>query len=104
MKKGDMLESDWSYIIHRNPQHVPALISSLVLRSHNLGQIDVAYLKKNKDEKWVIAIIETKFSQYPSMLQMQRLRRAQDYISRVLDVESKLEVKFCQKADPSLSF
>jgi hypothetical protein len=104
MKKGDLLEAEWSGTYHNNKNCVPALISSLVLRSHNLGQVDVAYLEKNKENKWVIKIIETKFSQFPSGFQMKRLRGAQDYISRVLDVESKLEVKFCQKADPSLSF
>lgn len=102
MNKGDMLESDLSLKFHH--QGVPALISSALLRSLNLGQVDIVYLERNHSRKWVIKIIETKFSQYPSQQQMMRLRRTQDYLSRVLEMESKLEVKFCQKADSSLSF
>ena len=102
MHKGDLLESDYSEYFHQ--KGVPALISSMLLRSQNLGQIDIAYLKKNLQKKWILTIIETKFSQYPSRQQMMRLRRTQDYLSRILDVESKLEVKFCQKADHSLDF
>ena len=102
MRKGDIHESDVSEVLHRSG--VPALISSLVLRSQNLGQIDVAYLEKNKQKAWVLKIIETKTSMMPSRAQMARLLKTQDYLSRVLDIESKLEVKFCQKADPSLFF
>jgi hypothetical protein len=104
MKKGDMLESELSVVFHQNIRCVPALISSLVLRSQNLGQIDIAFLEKNNKKKWVLKIIETKFSQFPCRMQLMRLKRSQDYLSKVLDVESKLEVKFCQKADPSLFF
>lgn len=109
MKKGDMLEARVSSEIfqsHQNSQIVPALISSLVLRSLNLGQVDIVYLESEniKTKKWVIRIIETKFSMGPSEMQMRRLRRTQDYLSRILEFESKLEVKFCQKDDHSLSF
>ncbi len=102
MQKGDMHESKTSHIYHR--AGVPALISSLVLRSKNLGQIDIAYLKRNKNKSWVLVIIETKSSVYPSHFQMKRLRGTQDYLSRLLEMESKLEVKFCQKCDPLLNF
>jgi hypothetical protein len=106
MNKGDMLESESSEYFHR--EGVPVLVSSLVLRSMNLGQIDIAYLKRNLEKKynnkWTLVIIETKFSIYPSGMQLARLRRTQDYLSRILEMESKLEVKFCQKADHSLDF
>lgn len=102
MHKGDMLERDSSRVYHK--EGTPALISSLILRSHNLGQIDIAYLKKTKSQTWVLFIIETKSSLYPSRIQMRRLLGTQDYLSRILGMESKLEVKFCQKDDPPLSF
>jgi hypothetical protein len=76
----------------------------MVLRSLNLGQIDVAYLEKSQNKTWVLRIIESKTSVYPSVQQMKRLRKTQDYLSRVLDMESLLEVKFCQKAHRALSF
>lgn len=102
MQKGDIAESESSKFFHQ--KGVPALISSLVLRSQNLGQIDIAYLEKNHKKTWVLKIIETKSSVYPDRKQVFRLLKTQDYLSRVLEVESKLEVKFCQKDDPPLTF
>lgn len=102
MKKGDMLESDFSQSMHR--RGVPALVSPMVLRSLHLGQIDVAYLERTNKKSWVLKIIETKSSVSPSVMQMKRLRKTQDYLSRVLDMEALLEVNFCQKADRTLSF
>lgn len=102
MQKGDIAESSASLYFHQ--KGVPVLVSALLLRSQDLGQIDVAILEKNFKKAWVLKIIETKSSIYPGKLQLFRLRKAQDYLSRVLDVESKLEVKFCQKADPHSYF
>lgn len=102
MKKGDILESECSLLFHR--RGVGVLVSPLVLRSLNLGQIDVAYLERTPKKSWVLIIIESKSSLFPSMHQMIRLRKTQDYLSRVLDVPAKLEVNFCQKADRTLSF
>ncbi len=102
MKKGDIHESDSSFDLHH--LGVPALISSLVLRSQNLGQVDVAYLQKSFSKSWVLYLIEVKSSQYPTVFQMKRLRRTQDYLSQVLEMPAKLEVKFCKKGQPTLSF
>ncbi len=102
MQKGDIAESSVSLSFHR--RGVPVLVSSLVLRSQNLGQIDTALLEKNQKKAWVLKIIETKSSLYPGSKQLFRLRKTQDYLSRVLEIESKLEVKFCQKDDPLLTF
>lgn len=78
--------------------HTPVLISSLLLRSVNAGQIDVSCCMKN-NQSWVLVLYEVKTSQYPSNVQWGRLKRAQDYLSRVLEMGVKLEVKFCQKAE-----
>lgn len=102
MQKGDIAESRGS--LHFHHKGVPVLVSALLLRSQNLGQIDIAILEKNFQKAWVLKIIETKSSIYPGKLQLFRLRKTQDYLSRVLDMESKLEVKFCQKADPHSYF
>ncbi len=102
MQKGDILEAQASKYFHR--ECVPALVSSLILRSKNLGQIDVAYLERDFKKSWVLRIVETKSSQYPSRSQMMRLRRTQDYLSRLLDMGAILEVKFCKKVDPTLDF
>jgi hypothetical protein len=97
MRKGDKLERDFSVQIHQS--HFPVLISSLLLRSINAGQIDIAGLSKRKNE-WVLHLFEMKFSKSPGRLQWQRLLRSQDYLSKVLEIGVKLEVKFCQKDEP----
>ena len=102
MQKGDIFEIQASRYFHS--QCVPALVSSLILRSKNLGQIDVAYLEKDYKKTWVLKIVETKYSIYPSRHQMKRLRRTQDYLSRILDMVAILEVKFCKKVDQTLEF
>lgn len=102
MRQGDIIEANATAYYHK--QGIPFLVSEVLLRSYNLGQIDVCYLKKNKNKSWVLKIIEIKSSIYPSSKQYQRLKRTQDYLSKILELESNLEVKFCQKADHSLSF
>jgi len=81
----------------------PFLVSPLVLRSHGLGQIDLAYLKK-KNSTWQLHIIEVKTKTVPSHSQWLRLLKSQDYLSKVLEVESKLKVNFCKNEQDSLSF
>ena len=98
MRKGDSLEKKYSLIIHKS--NVPVLISSQLVRTIDAGQIDIAKLSKGKNKSWVLSLYEVKSSQYPSPRQWQRLRRSQDYLSRVLEIETKLEVKFCQKDQP----
>ncbi len=99
MKKGEQLEQVFSREFHQ--KCLPVLISSQLLRSINAGQVDLAGLYKNKKNKsWVLSLIEVKSTQYPSKRQWSRLLKAQDYLSRVLEIETKLEVKFCQKDEP----
>ena len=54
MRKGDKLEKDFSSSIHKKCH--PVLISSLLLRSLNAGQIDVAGLNKKNGEWLIIAL------------------------------------------------
>ena len=97
MRKGDKREKEFSELLHR--VHCPVLISSLLLRFHQAGQVDIAGLSKNNKE-WLLNIYEIKSSLAPSYSQMQRLLRAQNYLSRILEMSVKLEVKFCQKDEP----
>lgn len=97
MRKGDKFEKEFSLIAHN--EFLPVLISSSILRSKTAGQIDVAGLSRN-NKSWVLRLFELKYVHYPSAQQWKRLRRSQDYLSKVLEMETKLEVKFCQKADP----
>lgn len=97
MRKGDKVEKDFSEFFHK--RHRPVLISSLLLRSHNAGQIDIAGLVK-KNNEWTLLLYELKSTQAPGWNQRMRLLRSQDYLSKVLGMGVKLEVKFCQKDEP----
>ncbi|MGZ3790108.1 MAG: hypothetical protein ACXVLQ_16345 [Bacteriovorax sp.] len=97
MRKGDKFEKDFSLEIHQIQR--PVLISSLLLRSINAGQVDVAGLTRKKSE-WLLHLYEVKTGHGPAGEQWRRLLRAQDYLSKVLEMGVKLEVKFCQKDDP----
>ena len=97
MRKGDRLEKSLSVLIHKT--YLPVLISSKVLRSLNAGQIDLAGLSKN-NKSWVLNLFEVKSSRYPSKQQWIRLLRSQEYLSKILEIDTKLEVKFCQKDEP----
>lgn len=97
MSKGNDFESDFSLKNHQI--YLPVLVSSQLLRSFNAGQIDVACLSRKK-KSWVLHLFELKIKKYPSFSQWRRLQRSQDYLSKVLEIEAKLEVKFCQKAEP----
>ena len=99
MKKGDWNELQWSLYYHQ--KYVPFLISSKLLRNFGAGQIDIGFIKKNN--LWEAVLVEIKSKSYPSKEQWKRLRKSQDYLSRVLECETILEVKFCQKDFDSLS-
>lgn len=105
MQKGESLEANYSKIYHRD--NYPVLVSSLLLRSFNAGQIDLAYLKKIKNNEkalFELHLIEIKTSQFPNEIQRKRLNRAREYLTQVLDIDTFLSVKFCKKSDSSLSF
>jgi hypothetical protein len=96
---GNSFEKDFSFSFHQSV--CPVLLSSLLIRSIDAGQIDVAGLVKDKNsKKWSLILYELKISQYPGRKQWERLRRTQDYLSRVLEMDAKLSVKFCQKDEP----
>jgi len=96
-ERGNNFEKEFSRSFHST--HCPVLISSLLLRSHQAGQVDMAGLKK-KPNGWFLILYELKSGTHPSRQQWVRLRRAQDYLGQILEIESKLEVKFCKNAEP----
>lgn len=96
-EQGNNFEKEFSLCFHQSC--CPVLVSSLLLRSIDAGQVDVAGLYK-KSNRWSLIIYELKSTQYPGAIQWRRLRRTQDYLSRVLEMDAKLSVKFCQKDEP----
>ncbi len=99
MKKGELNELQLSLYYHN--QFIPFLISPAILRELGAGQVDIAYLERKKD--WKATLIEVKSQSYPSVHQWKRLQKSQDYLSKVLEFEIILQVKFCQKDFDSLS-
>ena len=83
MKKGGALELRIAREVHQNT--LPVLISQVVLRKWNAGQVDLAYIFKNK-----LFIIEVKASRYPRSLQIKRLKRSLDFLTAVLKCEGML--------------
>jgi hypothetical protein len=98
MRKGDLHEKESSLLYHQ--KFIPFLISSKILREIDAGQIDIAYIQTIKPLR--ISLIEVKSQSPPSQIQRRRLRKTQDYLSRVLECETILKVKFCQKDFDSL--
>jgi hypothetical protein len=58
---------------------VPLLISSKLLRARNMGQVDLAVIKKNSIILWEIKIK----GEYLHHAQWQRLKDAQHFISQI---------------------
>lgn len=72
---------------------VPLLISPKLLRARNLGQLDLARLRKDSDN-WTIEIAEVKSSEVGE-LQMQRFQKmrilaSQKFLSGLFGFRSKL--------------
>lgn len=71
----------------------PLLVSSLVLRSRDLGQIDLARIRKDKSD-WLLEIGEVKSSQVGQEQflrgQKQRLLNSQKFLSGIFGFRSKL--------------
>lgn len=88
-REGAWLELKYSQFFHHD--HIPCLISPLVLRDMNMGQIDLAFLTK-KNGKFVINIAEIKRSMFPSKKQLLRLKRSVSFLADVLEMESNFFV------------
>lgn len=72
---------------------VPLLISPLLLRGRDLGQIDLARMKKTKGG-WIIEVGEVKSSQVGAegmeRFQKQRIFSSQRFLSGIFGVASRL--------------
>lgn len=90
--KGFNLEKETSQTFHL--QGVPLLVSSALLRSRNLGQIDLARICVDR-EGWIIEIGEVKSSSVgvEQMIRSQRSRlfASQHFISGIFGHRSRLK-------------
>ena len=71
----------------------PLLVSPLILRTRNLGQIDLARVRKDKND-WILEIAEVKSSLIgqEQFLRSQKMRliSAQKFLSGIFGFKSKL--------------
>lgn len=88
---GHKLEIEFSKDFHS--EGLPLLVSPALLRSRDLGQIDLARLKKDK-EGWVVEVGEVKSSELgvEQMVksQMRRLFASQKFLASVFGHRTKL--------------
>lgn len=88
---GHKLEITFSQTFHS--EGIPLLVSHNLLRSRDLGQIDLARLKKDRED-WVLEVGEVKSSELGVELmirsQMRRLLAAQRFLSSLFGHRTKL--------------
>lgn len=88
---GLSLELERSKEFHQDK--IPLLVSSSLLRSRDMGQIDLAGVYKKQGE-WLMEIAEVKSSQVGEenflRSQRKRLNAAQGFLSGLLGMKSKL--------------
>lgn len=102
MNKGELNEARMSRQYHLSS--LPLLVSSIYLREKNLGQVDICFIKKDKNGEGILNVIEVKSSSNISSKQINRLRKSSDYLGQVLEISVHFKVNFCQKDDHSLFF
>lgn len=79
------------YSLEFHQQNIPLLVSSLVLRSRNLGQIDIAIINSKK----IIEVFEIKSSEQGSHLsfhQRQRLNSALLFLTLIFNLSGRIKV------------
>lgn len=91
--KGQSLEQKASLLFHT--QGIPVLISSLVLRRRNVGQIDVAFWKGQPRS---LVLVEVKSCAGISFKQKKRLQAASHYLGQLLNCA----VQFSLWSNPEL--
>lgn len=87
--QGESLEHLFSGAIHRREDGYPLLVSPQVLRSRQLGQIDIAFYLPKKEQ---ILCFEVKSNGVLSSVQRLRIYQAQHFLGLCLDSICILEI------------
>ena len=95
VNEGFEFEKKMSFALHT--AHTPVLLSSLLLRQINLGQVDICVMKSNLTSRFLV-LYECKTQSSPSINQKMRLQKTAEYLSTVLGMSAKIEVIFAKKA------
>ena len=83
VKKGEDLELKYSTMVHT--EGVPLLLSPLVLRSYNLGQVDLAVIKDVCGEKLIVCY-EIKKYMGITKRQIRRVKRSATFLSHLINL------------------
>jgi hypothetical protein len=96
LRNSSGLKKEIQHSLTFHQEGIPLLISEQLLRSRNLGQLDVLRMRKLKSG-WVIEILEVKSSEVGlssfQMGQRKRILDAQKFISALFGHSSKLIVQ-----------
>lgn len=87
---GKKHEANFSKNFHQ--KGIPLLVSPLVLRSKNMGQVDMARILDNQ-----IEVAEVKSGGHISVSQQSRLLKSAEFLSIILKKSAKLTFAFRQK-------
>lgn len=103
MNKGMAFEKEFSQHFHKI--NTALLISAKHLRKNHLGQVDMAkvVINQNNEIKSVL-ILELKYQSNPCRQQLLRLMKTSDYLSQLLNVETKFTIKLCKNPIDSLFY
>ncbi len=103
MNKGMIFEKNFSLSFHS--RNVALLISPKLLRKYQLGQVDMAKVELNHYmDIQKVHCVELKYQSIPSKLQQVRLIKATNYLSQLLEVETKFTIKLCKNPIDSLFY
>ncbi|MFZ4714848.1 MAG: hypothetical protein ACOYL6_14110 [Bacteriovoracaceae bacterium] len=91
LQKGRNLEKTLSYEFHQ--EGIPLLITPIILRRRNAGQVDLARVMRKGHTKWV-QIQEVKAGDGISFSQRNRLKIAAQFIGIVLKLPVELKYSF----------
>ena len=73
---------------------VPLLVSPLILRAMNLGQVDMCYI----DTTGTIIVVESKVGRFISKKQRRRLRQSCEFLSAIFKRPSQLYYSFSSQS------
>ncbi len=94
---GDAFERECSEYYHND--YLPLLISTKVMRSYRMSQIDLAFFSKEKRREgincsWNINILEIKNYPLLTFTQKSRLRKSSNFISKIFNLSVRLDYLF----------
>jgi hypothetical protein len=88
LQKGKYLEKELSGKLVGDNRLV-FLVSPILLRERNCGQVDLAYFSKASE--WLLTLVEVKNGGIMSQKQRERLRKSADFLGPLFDVNVRMK-------------